>query len=655
MKRDWKRGVGRRLGWLASAAIVFVGCGRAGLDLPTDGSGGLGGGGQGSSSKGSTTSTMTTSTSSTSIGSTTGVGGAPSCAVAQDCEDGDPCTSNLCVSGQCQFPPRDDDGDGVVATQCGGTDCNDLNPNVFPGHPEDCFDGSDNDCNGVADCLDPACANVPNCGCLPSPGGENCANGADDDCDGKVDCNDPSCVNTPACGCATSEAGACGDGFDEDCDGQIDCADADCASDRVCGCVGQQEDCSDGQDDDCDLLVDCADPDCQGLFPCACVPPGSPEQCSNGTDDDCDGLVDCADPSCAVSPTCQMCMPENCANGLDDNCDGKIDCADPACNFAPNCVPKPEQCNNHLDDDNDGLVDCDDPDCANNPICQEQQSNCQTAKLIPGSGTYFGDTTGHASHTKGSCGGDAGEAVFVFTLTNPSFVDLTSVGTSFDSVIYVRTGNCGAGKEIGCDDDSGGNLASHVTFNILYPGTYYVFLDGFTVDPQFGANEGPFQLHVTITPNPPEQCHDGIDNDGDGLVDCADPECTNDGSCFHCNNGQPPTAEFGPGRCTDGQDNDCDGKIDCADSDCSASDVYKIECCDGIDQTMNNVTDDFDCRCVSTADCQIDPILGVQQICYTHTVRTCGPPCEDFFGDVCPALVPGSFCNTSTHQCEFPP
>jgi hypothetical protein len=27
------------------------------------------------------------------------------------------------------------------------------------------------------------------------------------------------------------------------------------------------------------------------------------------------------------------------------------------------------------------------------------------------------------------------------------------------------------------------------------------------------------------TPNCPEICDDGIDNDGDGLIDCDDPEC----------------------------------------------------------------------------------------------------------------------------------
>ena len=42
------------------------------------------------------------------------------------------------------------------------------------------------------------------------------------------------------------------------------------------------------------------------------------------------------------------------------------------------------------------------------------------------------------------------------------------------------------------------------------------------------------------------------------------------------------------------------------------------------------------------------------QFCYTHTVYACGLPCTAFVGDVCPFVAPGSFCNATTQQCEFP-
>jgi len=585
-------------------------------------------------------------------GSSTGTGGGPPCSTGADCNDGDNCTSDACFDGLCVHGERDDDKDGHSPVGCfvngqSGDDCNDFNGNVFPGHPEDCKDGTDNDCNGVADCFDPACKGVPNCGCVANPAGEVCGNAKDDDCDGKVDCNDPDCVGTPACGCAPSESGKCVNGFDDDCDGQLDCADSDCAGDPICTCSGNPELCGDGKDNNCNGLIDCADPQCASTGACKCVPPGFPEVCNDGIDDDCDGLADCADPDCLLSTLCQQCVAEICTDGIDNSCDGKIDCSDPACFFAPTCAPKPEVCNNSIDDDHDGKIDCQDTDCANNPFCVIKQANCLSPKLITGSGSFTGDTTGNISETKGQCGGDAGEAVFYFVLSQPSKVHIDSGGTSFDSTVYVRTGACNTGKEIGCNDDDGGNHAGSLDFTILYPGTYYVFLDGYTVDINGGANEGPFQLNILITPNPPEVCNDGFDNDGDHFVDCADPDCVNATNCFKCNGGKDPKPELGIAACTDGQDDDCDGKVDCADSDCKASDYYVTECCNGGDDNGNGIVDDFNCRCASNADC------GGGQLCYTHTVYACGIPCDNFFGDVCPFVAAGSFCNGNTHQCEF--
>jgi hypothetical protein len=579
-------------------------------------------------------------------GSSGGGGQGKPCSAAEECIDRDACTVDLCIDGHCAYTLRDDDADGHAALECGGDDCNDLNPNAFPGHEEVCGDGSDNDCNGVTDCFDPACEGVPNCACVPKPT-EDCSNAVDDTCDGKVDCNDPLCIGTEACGCAPNEANKCDDGFDNDCDGKIDCADSNCASSLNCQCQAIGEVCDNGADDDCDGLVDCADPNCEGIGPCQCFPPGVPEICTNGFDDDCDGLVDCADPDCLASPACQGCTAEVCDDGLDNNCDGKIDCADASCFFDPSCAPTQEQCNNGLDDDHDGKTDCQDPDCANNPFCVLEQSNCLSPKLIPGSGSYFGDTTGHIGETKGSCGGQAGEAVFYFVLSEPTKVHLDTMGTVFDSTLYVRAGSCTGGKELGCDDDSAGSHDAKLDFTILYPGTYFVFVDGFIIDSVAGPNEGPFQLNVEFVENPPEVCNDGIDNDGDHLTDCADPDCENAPNCFLCNNGKAPKPEMGQGRCSDGEDNDCDGLVDCADPDCKASDYYVTECCNGADDNGNGIVDDFSCRCVNDNACPAG------QFCYTHTVFACGIPCTQFLGDVCPFIAPGSFCNVTTQQCEF--
>jgi len=91
---------------------------------------------------------------------------------------------------------------------------------------------------------------------------------------------------------------------------------------------------------------------------------------------------------------------------------------------------------------------------------------------------------------------------------------------------------------------------------------------------------------------PAEACFDGIDNDLDTLVDCADPECAGatGGACVTgdlgicspgirtCSAGaalcvplNTPVAEmaFLDPVCTDSLDNDCDGKVDLFDPGCS--------------------------------------------------------------------------------------
>jgi hypothetical protein len=73
-----------------------------------------------------------------------------------------------------------------------------------------CYNGIDDDGDGLFDCADPDCTLWPSC----QPG-ELCANGADDDGDGLIDCADPNCGGF-ACGAMgqTCSAGVCGPPID---------------------------------------------------------------------------------------------------------------------------------------------------------------------------------------------------------------------------------------------------------------------------------------------------------------------------------------------------------------------------------------------------------------------------------------------------------
>ena len=88
-------------------------------------------------------------------------------------------------------------------------------------------------------------------------------------------------------------------------------------------------------------------------------------------------------------------------------------------------------------------------------------------------------------------------------------------------------------------------------------------------------------------------CLDGLDEeDGDGLIDCDDPDC---GSAWQCSIVAPEVA------CTDGLDNDNDGLADCEDADCNyLGHCRELNCDDGID---NDNDGDVDCVDV---DCLVD-------------------------------------------------
>jgi len=123
-----------------------------------------------------------------------------------------------------------------------------------------------------------------------------------------------------------------------------------------------------------------------------------------------------------------------------------------------------------------------------------------------------------------------------------------------------------------------------------------------------------------------EQCSNGANDDGDTLVDCADPDCQGDtdGDTYvaaPCGPDCDDTdAAVHPGAvevCTNEKDDECDGHVDCADPDCQTNvdadgDTYfALACgtdCDDADPAVNpgatevcaNTRDDY---CDGNADC----------------------------------------------------
>src|SRR3989475_819014 len=132
--------------------------------------------------------------------------------------------------------------------------------------------------------------------------------------------------------------------------------------------------------------------------------------------------------------------------------------------------------------------------------------DCSSPTVIPAPGGTFSGTTSGTSALAGSCGssGDSPERVYQWTpaVSGTATIQTCGAGTSFDTVLYLRSGVCASGPEVaaGCNDDAcanatGLNRASRITPTVTAGQTYFIVVDGYA-----GA-QGTFSL--TITPPAP--------------------------------------------------------------------------------------------------------------------------------------------------------
>jgi hypothetical protein len=473
--------------------------------------------------------------------------------------------------------------------------------------PEICDDGLDNDGDGAIDCADPDCATFPGCASDFCPGyaGANTCCQNSDPCgwaaDGYCDCDGTCAWDQLDCGGPQPEI--CDDGLDNDGDGAIDCADPDCATFPGCAsdfcpgyagantCCQNSDPCGWAADGYCDCDGTCAwdQLDCGGP---------QPEICDDGLDNDGDGAIDCADPDCATFPGCasDFCPGYAGANTCCQNsdpcgwaADGYCDCDGTCAWDQPDCGgPQPEICDDGLDNDGDGAVDCADPDCATFPGCgggcvpQETLTCGQVAN-----GTNAGAPALIDSYSCVGWDESGPEYVYAFSVPATSQVTLSLGGLTADLDLFVLQGAC---QPAGClaygDQD--------LTFQAEAGEVYFVVVDGYA-----GA-ESPFTLTVACGGPQPEICDDGLDNDGDGAIDCADPDCATFPGCASdfcpgytgantcCQNSDPcgwaadgicdcdgtcawdqPDCGGGVEICDNFHDDDGDGAMDCADPDCA--------------------------------------------------------------------------------------
>ena len=300
---------------------------------------------------------------------------------------------------------------------------------------------------------------------------------------------------------------------------------------------GAREICDNGIDDDCNGLTDCYDPACQSLPICI---DKKTEICNNGIDDNGNGLIDCKDPECYGDPACFVPGHEICNNGIDDNDNGLVDCQDPACFSDPTCIVHPgtEICNNGIDDNGDGLVDCADPQCKTFPACLSAACKADVDfGAIASSGASVTRTmsTVGATMTYSTCAPPGGVArVGSFNLPAAADVklDFSQVKGSAHVVAVFRAGvgqPCDVQSNLVYCLAAGQDLTASYTFNGLSAGNYWIIVQSFTGT--MGSTTVTLSTSKTTTP---EICNNGIDDDGDGAIDCADLDCANAPNCQPC-------------------------------------------------------------------------------------------------------------------------
>ena len=362
---------------------------------------------------------------------------------------------------------------------------------------------------------------------------------------------------------------ACENGLDDDEDGLIDypvdpgCASPDDPDEQDRGERPVIAQCQNGLDDDEDGYADLADPDCSDVNDPRERPVEgeSPPACSDGLDNDEDGLTDAfEDPGCAHfgdQDELDLEEPPACFNQLDDDRDGLIDYPlDPGCvslgDRSEQDPSLPTACRDGVDNDEDGATDFpQDLGCESASSLSERPICLSDARLIEAQrGVRYRATSEQGRHGRSaSCGGrGAPDFTLYYRLSRPVRRLMVHTEGSWETTLSAHY-RCGEGEELACAREPVGDGGRN-TLTIPTPqlGAYYITVDG--------ASAIGGEVELWVEEEAIEACQDGLDNDGDGLIDAPlDPGCTSPADLDETTPSPAP-------HCGDGLDNDEDGQVD---------------------------------------------------------------------------------------------
>lgn len=218
--------------------------------------------------------------------------------------------------------------------------------------------------------------------------------------------------------------------------------------------------------------------------------------------------------------------------------------------FVPGGGGAVENCTNGVDDDGDGLVDCEDPECAGNPACipAVPGDECISAEVaILGVNAF--DSTNATTGTDplpdpATCneglGSLVGDIWYSFTPDESgTLLASTCQLGSFDSDLVMYSGVCDSLIQVACSGDVNQQPSSvcqqywsEFLVDVVAGETYWFRIGAWGQPHPGNGDPGPGALTLELTPSGPvENCSNGVDDDGDGLIDCEDPGCATDPNC----------------------------------------------------------------------------------------------------------------------------
>jgi len=417
--------------------------------------------------------------------------------VVDDGADGGPCDGpdgDLCLEGinRCTGGTLVcDDGTGTITEICNGIDDN-CNGTTDEGCA--CTLGMNRSCyTGPMGTQDVGRCRAGSQTCVAGPGGvgsewgscsgavlpatETC-NATDDNCNGTTDEGNPG----GGTACDGADGDLCAEGTFNCTGGTLVCSDVTPTNVETCN----------GADDNCNGSVDEGNPGggaaCDGMdgdlcnegtlscsggtLVCSDVTPTNVETCNN-IDDNCNGSIDEGNPGGGAA--CDGMDTDLCQEGTFNCSSGVLACSDATGSTV-------EICGNGIDDDCSGG----DAICTTPPNDQ-----CAGAITLSGTGGTRMDTLVGATAQTSDCGSGV-EVFYRVTVSAPTLVYLSTLGSAaFDTRLSYRGTSC-AGTAVQCVDDSCGVLQTQLV-QLVPAGTHYFAVhtySSFTTPGAFGLSYG---------------------------------------------------------------------------------------------------------------------------------------------------------------------